>query len=82
MMKRMTRMAALLMALAMLLTMTACSKEPENNTPVVTQAPAAANAAEPAADYVMATVNGTPVTYGEYTSYLATMVSYYANYGY
>ena len=83
MMKHNTRLAALLMALAMLLTMTACSKEPKNDAPVVTQAPAVADtAAQPAADYVMATVNGTSVTYGEYAGYLATMVTYYTNYGY
>ena len=38
--------------------------------------------AEPAADDVMMTVNGAPVTRAQYEGYLNTMISYYTNYGY
>ncbi len=77
-MKTMKRLLALLLMLAMCLALTACKKEetaPDANTTLP-----AVSTGNP--DDVMITIGNEKVTRAEYESYLATLNSYYTNYGY
>ena len=79
MMKNMKRVLALLLMVVVCCTLTACKKEEAANAETVTTT-AAATTGNP--DDVMLTVGGKAVTRAQYEEYLATLVNYYANYGY
>ena len=77
MMKMMKRVLALLLMLAVCCTLTACKKDEAANTDTVTTTAAAGKP-----DDVLLTVGGRAVTRADYEGYLATLINYYANYGY
>ena len=79
-MKMMKRLLLAVLLVALCCTLAACQKAPVETgaaAPVTTDAPVAANPND-----VMATVGDVKVTRGEYDTILASLTSYYANYGY
>ncbi len=81
-MKMMKRLLALVMMLAICCTLTACKKEEAapvapTQAPVATQTSATGNP-----DDVMVTLGDDTITRAEYETYLATLNTYYTNYGY
>ncbi len=76
-MKMMKRVLALLLMLAVCCTLTACKKDEAANAETVTT-----TATTGSPDDVMLTVGDRVVTRADYEGYLATLVNYYANYGY
>ena len=81
-MKMMKRLLALVMMLAICCTLTACKKE-EAAPAAPTQAPAATQtSATGNPDDVLVTLGEDTITRAEYETYLATLNTYYTNYGY
>ncbi len=83
-MKMMKRLLACLLMLALCCTLTACKKDAPaaNNNAQATEAPAAPTTSSGNPDDVMITVGTETVTRAEYEDYLATLTSFYSNYGY
>ncbi len=83
-MKMMKRLLACLLMLALCCTLTACKKDAPaaDNTAPATDAPTAPAAPTGNPDDVMITVGTETVTRAEYEGYLATLTSFYSNYGY
>ena len=82
-MKMMKRLLLALVLIVVCCTLAACQKE-SDKTPAATATPEAQTTAATAGnpDDVMITIGKETVTRAEYENYLATLTSYYANYGY
>lgn len=82
-MKMMKRLLLALVLIVVCCTLAACQKE-SDKTPAATATPEAQTTAATAGnpDDVMITIGKETVTRAEYENYLATLTSYYTNYGY
>ncbi len=81
-MKMMKRLLLALVLLAVCCTLAACQKDAPAADPAAATATDAPTATAGNPDDVMITIGEETVTRAEYESYLATLTSYYTNYGY